>query len=181
MSEFAGLLKDLRARFEAAGVPFAVGGAFALAARAQPRQTDDLDIMVLTDDLSPVHQALEPDRYVMVNEVTFQDAETGLHLDLFPVEDEAQRFAFDEAVREDLEGAKDIPALSADGLAVMLLREATEGDPDRRPLRLRDVELLAIEADLDRTEVRRWAKRMGYEAAYEDLQASGKPALEPGD
>lgn len=181
MSELAGLLNNLRARFEAEGVPFAVGGAFALAARAQPRQTDDLDIMVLADDLSPVHRALKPDRYVLVNEVTFRDAETGLHLDLFPVEDEAQRFAFDEAVREDLEGANDIPVLTADGLAVMLLREATEGDPDRRPLRLRDVELLAIEADLDWETIRGWADRMGYEQAYEDLQIEAKPPLEPGD
>lgn len=180
MSELAGLLNNLQDRFKAEGVPFIVGGAFALAARAQPRQTDDLDIMVLADDLSTVHRALRPDLYVMVNEVTFQDAETGLHLDLFPVEDEAQRFAFDEAIREDLKGAQDIPVLSADGLAVMLLREATEGDPDRRPLRLRDVELLAIEADLDWNRIQEWAKRMGYEEAYEDIQADGKPPLGSG-
>lgn len=178
MSELAGLLNNLRARFEAEGVPFAVGGAFALAARARPRQTDDLDIMVVADDLAPVHRALKPDRYTMVNEVTFRDARTGLHLDLFPVEDEAQRFAFEGARREDLEGASGIPVLDADGLAVMLLREATEGDPERRPLRLRDVELLAIEADLDWETVSGWARRMGYEDAYEDLQAEGKLPLD---
>lgn len=177
MSEFAGLLNNLRARFDGEGVPFAIGGAFALAARARPRQTDDLDIMVLADDLAPVHRALEGDRFRFVNEVTFQDAETGLYLDIFPVEDEAQRFAFDRAVPEDVEGAHRVPVLDAEGLAVMLLREATEGDPEMRPLRLRDVELLAIEADLDWEEVRGWASKMGYEDAYDDVEADGKPPL----
>lgn len=180
MSEFAGLLNNLRARFDDRGVPFAVGGAFALAARARPRQTDDLVTMVLADDLSPVHGALDADRYALVNEVTFQDAETGLYLDIFPVEDEAQRFAFERAGPEDVQGARGIPVLDAEGLAVMLLREATEGDPEARPLRLRDVELLAIEADLDWGEVRDWARKMGYGDAYEDVDAAGKPPLSGG-
>lgn len=85
MSSLAGLLNHLRARLEAEGVPFVIGGAFALAAHGHPRFTDDLDVMVLTQDLAPVHRALGPPRFEFINEVTFRDAETGLLVDIIPV------------------------------------------------------------------------------------------------
>lgn len=175
MSALAELLEGFGARFEAEGVPIAVGGAFALAARGHPRQTDDLDLMVVADDLAPVHRALVEDRFERINEVAFRDAETGLFLDLIPVEDDAQRFAFEQAVEEDLQGARGVRVLTADGLALMLLREATEGDPDRRPIRLRDVELLALDPGLDWELLGGWAERMGYGAAYADVRAPDKP------
>lgn len=52
----------------------------------------------------------------------------------------------------------------------MLLREATEGDPERRSERLRDVETLARKQDLDWAYLERWAEKMGYEAAVQELR-----------
>jgi hypothetical protein len=173
----AGLLNHLRSRLDAEGVPFVIGGAFALAARGHPRFTDDIDVMVLTRDLAPVHRAFAGHRLSMVNEVTFRDDETGLLVDVIPVEDEAQRRVFEDATPTEVEGAKPARVLTAEGLAVMLLREATHGDPARRPLRLRDVELLATSGTLDWGYVVAWTRRMGYEDAYRELRAPGKPNL----
>lgn len=175
MSEFTGLLNNLRSRLEDERVPFAVGGAFALAAHGHARYTSDLDLMVLTDELSRVHRALQGDRYAMVNEVTFQDARTGLTIDIIPVEDEAQRDVFAEAERTELYEASRIRVITASGLALMLLREATEGDQDRRSERLRDVEILARKDDLDWGYIRRWVAKMGYEEAYDELRVDGRP------
>lgn len=177
MSSLAGLLNHLRARLDGEGVPFVIGGAFALAAHGHPRFTDDLDVMVLTQDLSPVHRALGPPRFEFINEVTFRDAETGLLVDIIPVEDEAQRSAFDAAQLTPLHGAAGVRVLRSEGLCVMLLREATKGDPRRRTLRLRDIELLASEGKLDWEYVRSWARRMGYGEAYREVRAPGKPPL----
>lgn len=176
MSSLGGLLNNLRARFEGENVPFAIGGTFALAARGHPRQTDDLDIMVDAPTLDPVHRALTAERCERINEVTFRDSRTGLHLDLIPVRDKAQRHAFEDAARETVGDASDIPVLTAEGLAIMLLREATHGDPERRPLRLRDIELLAT-GDLDWEPVAEWTRRMGYEDAYRDVRADDKPSV----
>ena len=103
MSELTGLLNHLRARFEAEHVPFAIGGSFALAANGFPRQTDDLDVMVLVSDLMPVQRALAPPRFERIKEVTFRDVETSLLIDVIPVEDDAQRAAFEAATRGPLE------------------------------------------------------------------------------
>lgn len=169
-SDVGGLLDDLGTRLDRGGIPFAIGGAFALAAHGHPRFTSGLDLMVLTDELSRVHQALQGGRYTLVNEVTFRDARTGLAIDILPVEDEAQRAVFDDASRVSLYGADRVRVISADGLALMLLREATEGDPDRRSERLRDVETLARKRDLDWDFLERWSEKMGYEEALRELR-----------
>lgn len=70
-----------------------------------------------------------------------------------------------------------VRVLSAEGCCIMLLREATKGDPKRRPLRLRDIEALALVTKLDWSEIREWASRMGYTQAYADMAAEGKPRL----
>lgn len=171
MSEFTNLLNNLRSRFEDAGVPFAIGDAFALAAHGHPRFTRHLDVRVLSKALEPVHRALVGDRYSMFNEVTFQDAVSGLEIDIFPVEDEAQREAFDTAERIELYGAAPVRVLTPDGLALMLLREATEGDTDRRTERLRDIEILERKRGLDWAYLRAWSERTGYEAALEAVRA----------
>lgn len=158
-------------------MPFVIGGAFALAAHGHPRFTDDLDVMVLTQGLEPVHHALEPRHYERINEVTFRDIATGLYVDLFPVEDEAQREVFDTAEKTELHGAGNLRVLTPEGLVLMLLREATEGDPDKAPLRLRDIELLARTHELDWAYLAEWATKMGYDVAYEDVSAPGKPSL----
>ena len=59
----------------------------------------------------------------------------------------------------------------------MLLREATIGDRRRRPLRLRDIEARALVRDLGWDEIRTWASKRGYEEAYRELRAEGKPEL----
>lgn len=177
MTSLRGLLNHLRARFEAEGVPFAIGGSLALAAGGHPRYTDDIDVMVLAPDLAPVHRALAPPRFEFVNEVTFRDVETGYTLDIYPVQDDAQRAAFDAATVVPLEGAHGVRVLTPEGACVMLLREATLGSAKQRPLRLRDVELLASEGKLDWEFVRSWARRMGYGEAYAELRAEGKPPL----
>lgn len=177
MSTLGGLLNHLRARLEGTGIPFVVGGAFALAARGFPRFTDDVDIMVLTKDPTPVQRALGPPRFEMINEVTFRDNETGLWIDVIPVLDEAQRAVFDDALVTPLHGASGIRVLTAEGLAVMLLREATGGDARMRATRLRDIEVMAADGKLDWQRITPWVRRMGYAQAYEDVRAEGKPPL----
>lgn len=175
MTTLAGVLNRLRSRLEVEGVPFVIGGSFALAARGHPRYTDDIDVMVLCADLAPVHRAFRRDEFEMINEVTFRDVASGLTIDIIPVEDDAQRWAFGEATPEVVQHAMPVRVLTAEGLAVMLLREATRGDPRRRPLRLRDIELMALDGDVDLSRVVPWVKRMGYDEAYAALAVPGKP------
>ena len=116
------------------------------------------------------------DEFETINEVTFRDVATGLTIDVIPVEDDAQRWAFANATPEVVQGARPVRILTAEGLALMLLREATLGDARRRPLRLRDIETLAVNDDVDLGAVAPWVKRMGYEEAWRALQVEGKPA-----
>lgn len=175
--EFRGLLNNLRARFDAAGVAFAIGGSFALAARGHVRATTDLDVMVLAPDLGPVHRALEapPSRFEYVNEVTFRDEATGLLIDVIPVEDEAQRAVFEAARKAPIVGATDIPILTAEGTCLMLLRQATIEGPGRGLQRIADINALSSKVPLDWTFLRAWAVKMGYEKAYALVVAPGKP------
>lgn len=175
MTGFRGLVARLRAVFDAERVPFVVGGSFALAARGVTRMTQDVDLMVLARDLAPVHRAMAAGRFEWINEVTFRDDATGLLLDLILVEDAAQRHVFEEATLATFEGGSEVRVLTAEGCCLMLLREATNGDPKRRPLRLRDIEALALVTALRWDPVRAWAERMGYDRAYADLRAPGKP------
>ena len=175
MSTMRGLLDRLRGRFGEEGVPFVVGGSVALAARGVVRATQDLDLMVMVKDLTPVHRAMTAAGMEWVNEVTFRDEGTGLFLDIIVVADEAQRYAFEAATLEPIDGVDGIRVLTSGSCCVMLLREATKGDPKRRPLRLRDIEALSLVVGLDWDEIRSWAERMGYGAAYRDLRIDGKP------
>ncbi len=118
--------------------------------------------MVLTKQLEPVHRALVGEGYEMINEVTFRHTATGLFIDLVPVTDEDQRAVFDRAEPTRIQGSMLVDVLTPEGLALMVLREAHRGDPGQRPLRLRDIELLAREPGLDREVLETWAKRMGY-------------------
>lgn len=175
MTEFTGLLNNLRAAFERESVEFVVGGSFALAALGHPRATSDIDLMILPHDadLGPVHRALSGPRYSMRNEVTFEDEVTGLFLDILPVVDQAQREAFKRARVFPIHGATRIRVLSADGLALMLLREATIGDKGKRRQRLADLDTLARVAALDDAFLAAWARRMGYTKALADWKAPG--------
>ena len=175
MSTFRAFVARLRAHLDTAGVPFVIGGSFALAARGVPRFTSDIDVMVMTPDLTPVHAAMAAGRYEWINEVTFRDDATGLLIDIILAEDAAQRHVFEAATRTALDDDVAVRVLTAEGCCIMLLREATRGDPRRRPLRLRDIEALALATKLDWTEIRDWARRMGWRAAYADLAAEGKP------
>lgn len=175
MASFAGLLAHLRARLDSESVPFVIGGSFALAARGHPRLTDDIDVMVMCRGLAGVQRAMTDPRYERINEVTFRDLPTSLLVDLIPVEDDAQRHVFDSATLARIPGGAEARVLTAEGCCLMLLREATLGDKKRRPLRLRDIELLAMGA-LDWSEIRAWARRMRWRAAYRDVVAEGKPA-----
>lgn len=173
-----GLLANLRARLGPEGVGIAVGGAFALAARGFVRGTDDLDLMVLTprDGLLAVQRALQDARYGRVNEVTYRDGPTGLILDILPVTDAAQRDVFQRAVPTVVSGVT-VPVLTADGLAVMLLREWTQGSVVKRPQRLLDLQRLSVHNSLGYAYIRGWVRRMGYEAAYGAWQDPRKPPL----
>lgn len=177
MTRLRGFVARLRSRFDAERVPFVVGGSFALAARGVVRMTQDIDLMVMVPDLAPVHRAMSAGRFEWINEVTFRDDATGLLLDIISVEDAAQRHAFESATLAAFEGGPNVRVLTAEGCCLMLIREATIGDPLRRPLRLRDVEALALVTPLSWHEIREWAKRMGYEEAYRELRAPGKPDL----
>lgn len=177
MTRFRRLIARLRGGLNGEGVPFVVGGSFALAARGFSRLTRDIDLMVMTRELAPVHRAMAAQRFEWLNEVTFRDDDTGLLVDVIPVEDAAQQHAFDTATLATLEGGVEVRVLAAEGCCIMLLREATRGDPKRRPLRLRDIEALALITPLDWKEIREWASRMGYADAYADVRAAGKPPL----
>lgn len=50
----------------------------------------------------------------------------------------------------------------ADGLALVLLREATIGDQGKRRQRLADLDSLARMAKLDDEFLAEWARKMGY-------------------
>lgn len=179
MSEFTGLLNHIRARFDAEGVRFVVGGSFALAALGHPRATADIDLMVLTRaaDLAPIHRALMSPRLTLINDVTFSDEGTGLLLDVIPVLDEAQRAAFDRATEVPFEGTSGVRVLSAEGLALMLLREATIGDAGRRDRRMLDLETIASNHTLDWGFLTSWVRKMGYHEAYALWKHSTKPKL----
>lgn len=175
VQEITDVVDELADRLETQGVPYVVGGAFALAIHGTPRFTYNLDLMVLAD-LGRAQAALADPRYEELSPVSYREATTDLLIDLHPARDEAQRWAAGEAEAVELLD-REVNVLSPEGLAVMLLREATQGEPDVRPLRLRDVELLARQPGLDWDEVARQAERFGYEAVYGDVEAEGKPTL----
>jgi hypothetical protein len=172
-----GLLARLRAAFDGVGVPFVIGGSFALAACGVPRLTRDVDVMVIAPDLTPVHRAMQAARFEWINEVTFRDDETGLLVDIIPIEDAAQRHAFESAVLTPFDGGVEVRTLTAEGCCIMLLREATIGEPKRWPLRLRDIEALALVTPLRWDEIASWARRMDYAVAYADIRAAGRPPM----
>lgn len=177
--EFRGLLNSLRGRLDGEHVPFAIGGSFATAARGFVRGTKDIDVMLLLPDdaaLGRVHRALlaPPTRFEWMNEVTFRDGETLLMVELLPVVDEAQQFAFRHAELTPLQGAAGIRVLTIEGIILMLLRQATmEGLKNLQ--RIADVENLAVRAPVDWKPVHDWARRMGYAQAYGQVRAPGKP------
>lgn len=173
--ELTDVTEDLERRFEQAGVPVVVGGAFALAALGTPRFTYNLDLMVRTG-LDHAGAALEDPRYERIDAVTYRETTTDLYLDLHPVEDAAQRWAADHAETTDVLGAE-LDVLSAEGLALMLLREATQGDPEARSLRLRDVELLARQPGVEWDAIEGAIRQGGYEEAYREVDAPDKPDL----
>lgn len=175
MTSFRGLIARLRSCLHEAAVPFVIGGSFALAARGVARFTQDIDVMVFVPDLSPLHRALAGAGFEWINEVTFRDPESGFLVDLIPVEDPAQRHVFEAATLTPIAEGIDVRVLTAEGCCIMLLREATLGDPKRRPLRLRDIEALALVTALDWGHIRTWADRMGCAKAYADVAAHGKP------
>jgi hypothetical protein len=175
LQEITDVVDELADRFETNGVPFVIGGAFALAIHGTPRFTYNLDVMVMAD-LGRAQTALADPRYEGLSPVSYREATTDLLVDLHPVEDEAQRWAAQQAETVELLD-RQISVLSPEGLAVMLLREAEEGEDDARPLRLRDIELLARQPGLDWDEVAHRADRFGYEQAYGDVDAPGKPPL----
>lgn len=175
LQEIEDVVDALADRFEQQGIPFVIGGAFALAIHGVPRFTYNLDVMVLVD-LSRAQSALADPRYEELSPVSYREATTDLLLDLHPVEDAAQRWAAGETESVELFG-REISVLTPEALAVMLLREATRGEEDVRPLRLRDVELLARQPGLDWEHVAEQAARFGYEEVYGELAAPGKPAF----
>lgn len=180
-SEFRSLLNNLRARLDAERIPFAIGGSFATAARGYVRGTKDLDVMVVLsgeEDLLRVHRALlaAPTRFAWVNEVDFQDEETRLLIELLPVIDDAQRYAFDTAPLTPFQGAAGIRILSTEGIVLMLLRQATQ-ERLANLQRIADIENLAARGAIDWKPVREWSQRMGYEAAYRQVRAPEKPPL----
>lgn len=173
--ELKDILTDLETRLSTAGVPFVIGGAFALAAQGAPRFTYNLDVMILTD-LETVHDALDSTRYEQLSPVSYRETTTDLLIDLHPVEDAAQRWAAEHTATHDVLDTE-IQVLSPEGLTLMLLREATQGDPDARPLRLRDIELLARQPGIDWDPLLDLIEQMGYEDAYREIHAPGKPPL----
>lgn len=173
--ELEDVLDLLAENLETAGVPFVIGGAFALAAHGNPRFTYNLDVMVLVDVQRAAH-ALDGPRFEKLSPVSFRETTTDLLVDLHPVRDRAQQWASKQAQAVDLTG-QEVQLLSPEGLAVMLLREATEGEEDVRSLRLRDVELLAHQPGLDWDLVAEQVRRFGYEQAYADVEAEDKPPL----
>lgn len=173
--ELTDVTQDLEQRFEETGVPFVVGGAFALAALGTPRFTYNLDLMVSTG-LDHATAALDDPRYERIDPVTYRETTTDLYVDLHPVEDAAQRWAVDHAETTDVLGAQ-LQVLSAEGLALMLLREATVGDPQARPLRLRDVELLARQPGVEWRAILDAIRQGGFEEAYREVDAPDKPTL----
>lgn len=168
MRELEDVIGHLRTQLETVGVPFAIGGAFALAALGHPRFTYNLDVMVLTG-LDHAHRALEHPRYEQASPLSYRETTTDLMIDLHPVRDEAQRWAADQAVLTAVLGSE-VKVLTAEGLALMLLREATEGDEATRPLRLRDLELLDREPGVDWSEIERLIEDMGYGEAYREVR-----------
>lgn len=175
LHEITDVMDELAEGLEMQGVPYVIGGAFALAIHGTPRFTYNLDVMILAD-LGRARSALSDPRWEEMSPVSFREATTDLLIDLHPVRDEAQRWAAEQAETVELLD-REIQVLTPEGLAVMLLREATEGEADVRPLRLRDVELLARQPGLDWDEVARQAERFGYEEAHGDVDGPGKPEL----
>lgn len=173
MKELEDIAQELKTRLETNGIPFVIGGAFALAARGTPRFTYNLDLMILTS-LEQAQAAFQDPRYEEIGPATYRESTTDLYLDLHPVKDPAQRWAADDAETIDVFG-EPLPVLTAEGLALMLLREATIGEEDVRPLRLRDVELLAREPGIDWEKILHLIREQGYQDAFEAIDAPGKP------
>lgn len=169
MSALGGLINRLNGRLTAAGIPFVVGGSFALAAAGHPRFTQDIDIMVLVADDTRLQQALAPPGFRQINDITYEDEETGLFIDLAPVMDDAQKAALERTTTVAIHGSGPVRVLTPDGLVLMLLREATIGDERKRPLRLRDVEVLAASTKIDWGWVEVRAQTAGYEQALQDV------------
>lgn len=166
--ELEDVVTHLQERFETNGVPFVVGGAFALAAHGNPRFTYNLDVMVLTG-LDHAGQALDDPRYERIDGVTYRETTTDLMIDLHPVRDEAQTWAAEHAELTDVLGAE-VKVLTPEGLALMLLREATEGEAETRPLRLRDLALLDRHPGVDWSQIEPMVEQMGYEDAYREAR-----------
>lgn len=175
LEELQDVVDELADRFEMRGVPFVIGGAFALAIHGNPRFTYNLDVMVLAD-VQRARSALQDPRYEELSPVSYRETTTDLMLDLHPVRDEAQRWAAQAAETVELLD-REVSVLTPEGLAVMLLREATQGEESVAPLRFRDVELLARQPGLDWDTVAEKAQRFGYEEAYGEVAADGKPGL----
>lgn len=172
MKELQDVLEALADPLDAHGIPFAVGGAFALAAHGTPRFTYNLDVMVAAD-LDRVHAALADPGLERLSAVSYRETTTDLLVDLHPVREAAQRWAFEGAESIEVAG-REVAVLSPEGLAVMLLREAAGDEEDVRPLRLRDVELLSRRPGLEWPAVLEQVRRFGYERAYEDVDAPDK-------
>lgn len=161
--EITDVVDALAESFETQGVPFVIGGAFALAIHGTPRFTYNLDVMVLSE-LEQARSALSDPRFETLSPVSVREATTDLLVDLHPLRDAAQRWAASQTQTVELFD-RQVSVLTPEALALMLLREATQGDEQVAPLRLRDVELLDRQPGLDWDVVSQQAERFGYEQA----------------
>jgi len=128
------VLKDVLRRFNEGGVRYCLVGGLALAHHSIPRQTQDVDIMVLPEDLPLVQSLLKGHEQrgtavVMI----FQIGET--RIDIMPANLQAKRTAVLEAIDDLIE---ELPVRVANLRDLILLKMWAIPDRPERSKRLQD-------------------------------------------
>lgn len=128
------VLKDLLRRFNEGGVRYCLVGGLALAHHSIPRQTQDVDIMVLPEDLPLVQRLLKGHEQrgtavVMI----YQIGET--RIDIMPANLQAKRTAVLEAIDDVIE---ELPVRVANLRDLILLKMWAIPDRPERSKRMQD-------------------------------------------
>jgi hypothetical protein len=180
------ILERLRAKLDAAGIPFMLVGSFASTIYGEPRSTRDIDIVIAPTEksLAALIAALSPDDYYVSPEAAHEALRRG---GMFNVIDHATGWKVDLIIRKDrpfsveeferrtvrqLFGL-DLPVATVEDTILAKLEWAAAGESAQQ---LRDVEqmIAVVGKTLDLPYIERWADSLGVGEIWRRLFSSSQ-------
>jgi len=175
-------LRRITQRLDELGVDYAIAGGMALFFHGYRRFTEDVDVLVSTEDLAKIHERLEGQGYVRPFEKSknLRDADTGVRIDFlvsgqYPGDGKPGPIAFPTP----RDAAVEIDGVRILGLKPLIELKLASGQVSHRVGDLNDVQRLIQAAQLPREFAEQLdpSIREAFLAKWEDAQKSSQEEL----